>query len=160
MVGGHEIELALAYLGGHRALVVDLWMSPQAERSVSDYCPPSWKLTACRWGEQSSSFLKKEPKNFCSFGWSLSGKAEAKTDKSFLLLFFKKEDLSFALKFIFPSRQDIFKMKDSGHYGPNPIRPAAGPGRISASGISVCHADQESRGRRRRRDSGDHPARD
>jgi hypothetical protein len=36
--------------------------------------------------------LKKEPKNFCSFGPSLSGKAEAKTDKSFLLLFFKKED--------------------------------------------------------------------
>jgi hypothetical protein len=37
-------------------------------------------------------FSKKEPKNFCSFGPSLSGKAEAKTDRSFLLLFFKKED--------------------------------------------------------------------
>jgi len=29
-------------------------------------------------------------------GLSLAGKAEAETDKRFLLLFFKKEDLSFA----------------------------------------------------------------
>jgi hypothetical protein len=57
-------------------------------------------------GRTKQFFLKKEPKNFCSFGWSLSRKAEAKTDKSFLLLFFKKEDLSFALKFVFPSRQN------------------------------------------------------
>jgi len=40
--------------------------------------------------------LKKEAKNFYSFGLSPSGKAEAKTDKSFLLLFFKKEVLPFA----------------------------------------------------------------
>jgi hypothetical protein len=38
--------------------------------------------------------LKKEPKNFAKPGFGLSGEAEAKSDKSFLLLFFKKEDLS------------------------------------------------------------------
>jgi hypothetical protein len=38
--------------------------------------------------------LKKEAKNFCSFGLSPSGKAEAKTEKSFLLLLFKKEDVT------------------------------------------------------------------
>jgi GT2 family glycosyltransferase len=36
--------------------------------------------------------LKKEPKNFCETGLSLSGEAAAKLDKSFLLLFVKKED--------------------------------------------------------------------
>jgi hypothetical protein len=34
-----------------------------------------------------------------------SGKAGAETDKSFLLLFFKKEDLPFALEFKFPRKQ-------------------------------------------------------
>jgi hypothetical protein len=38
--------------------------------------------------------LKKEPKNFYKSGLSLSGEAEAQTDKSFLLLFFKKEGLA------------------------------------------------------------------
>jgi hypothetical protein len=54
--------------------------------------------------EGSSSFLKKRTKKLCSFGLSLSGQAEAETDKSFLLLFFKKEDLSFALEFGFPRK--------------------------------------------------------
>jgi hypothetical protein len=42
----------------------------------------------------SGSFLKKEPKNFCESGLGASGKAEAETIKSLLLLFFRKEDLS------------------------------------------------------------------
>jgi hypothetical protein len=42
-----------------------------------------------------SSFLKKEPKNFYESAPSLSGKAAAKTIKSCLLLFFKKEVLAF-----------------------------------------------------------------
>jgi hypothetical protein len=46
--------------------------------------------------EGSGSFLKKEPKNFYESGLSLSGKAKAETNKSFLLLFFKKEGLAFA----------------------------------------------------------------
>jgi hypothetical protein len=45
--------------------------------------------------EASSSFLKKRTKKLLHPGSSLSGKAEAETDKSFLLLFFKKEGLAF-----------------------------------------------------------------
>jgi hypothetical protein len=41
--------------------------------------------------EESSSFLKKEPKNFCLLGARLRPE---RGSKSFLLLFFKKEDLS------------------------------------------------------------------
>jgi hypothetical protein len=41
----------------------------------------------------SSSFLKKEPKNFCEKGPALSRETEAEIIKSFLLLFFKKEGL-------------------------------------------------------------------
>jgi hypothetical protein len=44
--------------------------------------------------EGSSSFLKKRTKKLLNPGRSLSGKAEAETDKSFLLLFFKKEGLT------------------------------------------------------------------
>jgi hypothetical protein len=40
-------------------------------------------------------FFEKRSKNFCDSGLSLSGKAEAKMTRSFLLLFFKKEDLPF-----------------------------------------------------------------
>jgi hypothetical protein len=39
--------------------------------------------------------LKKRTKKLLNPGPSLSGKAEAETDKSFLLLFFKKEGLAF-----------------------------------------------------------------
>jgi hypothetical protein len=42
-----------------------------------------------------SSFLKKRSKRLLRTGLSLSGEAEAQIDKSFLLLFFKKEDSSF-----------------------------------------------------------------
>jgi hypothetical protein len=38
-------------------------------------------------------FEKKNQKTFTSLGRVLPGKAEAETDKSFLLLFFKKEGL-------------------------------------------------------------------
>jgi hypothetical protein len=37
--------------------------------------------------------LKKAAKNFCESGLSLSGEADAKMDKSFLLLFLEKADL-------------------------------------------------------------------
>jgi hypothetical protein len=42
-----------------------------------------------------SSFLKKRSKRLLQIRQSLSGKSEAQIDKSFLLLFFKKEDFSF-----------------------------------------------------------------
>jgi hypothetical protein len=42
--------------------------------------------------------LKKEPKNFAKPGFGLSGEAEAKMDKSFLLPFFKKDGLFSALR--------------------------------------------------------------
>jgi hypothetical protein len=45
--------------------------------------------------EESSSFLKKEPKNFWT-KLALSGEAAAKSGESFLLLFFKKEVLPYA----------------------------------------------------------------
>jgi hypothetical protein len=38
-----------------------------------------------------TSFLKKRSKNFCETALSLWGDVEAKIDKSFLVLFFKKE---------------------------------------------------------------------
>jgi hypothetical protein len=44
--------------------------------------------------EASTSFLKKEAKNFCESELAVSGKAAAGTVKSFLLLFFKKEVLA------------------------------------------------------------------
>jgi hypothetical protein len=47
--------------------------------------------------EGSGSFLKKRTKKLLNPKPSLAGKAEAETDKSFLLLFFKKEVLAFAL---------------------------------------------------------------
>jgi hypothetical protein len=47
---------------------------------------------ACQEG--SSSFLKKEPKNFYTLGRALRLALQPKL-KSFLLLFFKKEDLAF-----------------------------------------------------------------
>jgi hypothetical protein len=40
--------------------------------------------------------LKKRTKKLLQTGPSLPGKAEAKKNKSFLLLFFKKEDLAFS----------------------------------------------------------------
>jgi hypothetical protein len=47
-------------------------------------------LSFDRESEESSSFLKKRTRKLLR-GWlSLSGTAEAKIDKSFLLLFFKK----------------------------------------------------------------------
>jgi hypothetical protein len=39
-------------------------------------------------------FEKNEPRNFCDAGLSVSGKAEARMIKSFLLLFFKKDVLA------------------------------------------------------------------
>jgi hypothetical protein len=39
-------------------------------------------------------FLKKEAKNFYPFGFGVADKLRAQMDKSFLLLFFKKEALA------------------------------------------------------------------
>jgi hypothetical protein len=41
--------------------------------------------------------LKNEAKNFCESALSHPGKTKAKSSKSFLLLFFKKEVLPFSL---------------------------------------------------------------
>jgi hypothetical protein len=71
--------------------------SPKIAHPSQRNCIKPKDITSSPWipenlpGGRSSSFLKKEPKNFCSFGPSLSGKAEAKTDSSFLLLFSKKK---------------------------------------------------------------------
>jgi hypothetical protein len=43
--------------------------------------------------KQACSFLKKRTKKFGQTGRAQSGKAAAQTTRSFLLLFFKKEDL-------------------------------------------------------------------
>jgi hypothetical protein len=43
--------------------------------------------------EASGSFLKKEPKNFCSFELSPYGEAEAKRTKVFCFFFSKKKAL-------------------------------------------------------------------
>jgi hypothetical protein len=55
------------------------------------------RATAGLWAKASKgcSFLKKRTKRHLRPGPSLSGEAEAETDKGFLLLFFKKEDLPF-----------------------------------------------------------------
>ena len=69
--------------------------SPQRPVSCMGRFP---RFVRRRWGEgrkKACSFLKKEPKNFCETGLSLSGEAAAKLDKSFLLLFVKKEGPSF-----------------------------------------------------------------
>jgi hypothetical protein len=55
--------------------------------------------------------LKKEPKNFCPPGLSPSGKAEAQIDKSFLLLFFKKEGLPSALSLLQPATWAVTGMQ-------------------------------------------------
>jgi len=48
--------------------------------------------------KQAAAFLKKSgAKNFCSFGALLFPQAQPQINKSFLLLFFKKEALSFPL---------------------------------------------------------------
>jgi hypothetical protein len=47
--------------------------------------------------EKKSAPALREPKNFCDSRLALSGKAAAKPIRSFLLLFFKKEGLAFAL---------------------------------------------------------------
>jgi hypothetical protein len=60
-------------------------------------------------------FEKKNQKTFVRLGGAYPAKPKPKQTRVFCFFFFKKEDLSFALKFIFPSRQNIFKMKDSGH---------------------------------------------
>jgi hypothetical protein len=55
-------------------------------------------MTEAKEGEGRSSFLKKRSKKLLSV-WreaSRSSNLPAKTNKSFLLLFFKKEDLPFA----------------------------------------------------------------
>jgi hypothetical protein len=39
-------------------------------------------------------FVEKRTKNFCKLALALFGKAEAERNKSFLLLFFKKDGLS------------------------------------------------------------------
>jgi hypothetical protein len=41
--------------------------------------------------------LKKRSKNFCPFGFGLSPTGSAQTRKSFLVLFFKKEPLTYLL---------------------------------------------------------------
>jgi hypothetical protein len=46
---------------------------------------------------ESGPSLKQEPKNSCMTGLSHSGKAEAETDKSFLVLFSKKNHLLLSL---------------------------------------------------------------
>jgi hypothetical protein len=58
----------------------------------------SWRSAGRAIREERKQFFfeKKEPKNFCESGPSLSGEAEAKTNKSFLLLFFKKDVLAFS----------------------------------------------------------------
>jgi len=44
---------------------------------------------------------KKKQKNFISLGWrELAAHAAAQTDKSFLLLFFKKEDFRFLCNYL------------------------------------------------------------
>jgi hypothetical protein len=45
--------------------------------------------------KQGLLFWKKEAENFCETRLVLSGRAAAETIKSFLLLFFKKEGLSY-----------------------------------------------------------------
>jgi hypothetical protein len=55
-------------------------------------------LAGRRVKEGSSSFLKKEPKNFYESGPSLSGKAAAKHAKVFCFFFSKKKALPFPFR--------------------------------------------------------------
>jgi hypothetical protein len=61
-----------------------------------DRCSRHGAWRACFGGRRKNFFFeKKKQKNFCDTWPSLPGKAEAETNKSFLLLFFEKEDAYF-----------------------------------------------------------------
>jgi hypothetical protein len=85
-----DLRLAAAVRGRHhRYWAAGPWMHP-------------WIILLSRGREEgSASFLKKKAKNFCPYSsrWPMGGyitpTGVSKNIKSFLLLFFKKEALSF-----------------------------------------------------------------